>query len=46
MAYEAKRINPLDLQPRKAVGLNLPFNSKEVFTSNFQTKECNRNILS
>ena len=39
MAYEAKRINPLDLQPRKAVGLNLPFNSKEVFTSNFQTKD-------
>jgi|TARA_B110000977_G_scaffold132090_1_gene168205 phage baseplate assembly protein W len=39
MAYEAKRINPLDLQPRKAVGLNLPFSTKEVFTSNFQTKD-------
>ena len=25
MAFNVKRINPLDLQPRKAVGIDLPF---------------------
>lgn len=39
MAFEVKKINPLDLQPRKAVGVQLPFSSKSVFTSTFQTKE-------
>jgi hypothetical protein len=39
MAFEAKKINPLDLQPRKAVGVALPFSSKAVFNSTFETKE-------
>lgn len=39
MAFEAKKINPIDLQPRKAVGVNLPFNGKGVFNSTFETKE-------
>ena len=39
MAFEAKKINPLDLQPRKAVGIDLPFNGKGVFNSTFETKE-------
>ncbi len=39
MAFEAKKINPIDLQPRKAVGIDLPFNGKGVFNSTFETKE-------
>ena len=38
MAIEIQKINPLDLQPRKAVGFNLPFSSKSVFTVNYETK--------
>ncbi len=37
MAFEAKRINPLDLQPRKAIGVDLPLSGKAVFNSTFQT---------
>lgn len=39
MAFEAKKINPLDLQPRKAVGISLPFTGKAVFNSTYETKE-------
>lgn len=39
MAFEVKQIDPLDLQPRKAVGIEIPFSSKSVFKSNFQTKD-------
>lgn len=39
MAIESRKINPIDLQPRKAVGFNLPFSSKSVFTVNYQTKD-------
>lgn len=39
MAFEVKKIDPLDLQPRKAVGVALPFSSKAVFNSTFETKE-------
>ena len=39
MAFEVKKINPLDLQPRKAIGVNLPFTGKAVFNSTFETKE-------
>ena len=28
MAFDVKKINPLDRQPRKAVGVNLPFSGK------------------
>lgn len=45
MAFEVKKINPLDLQPRKAVGLNIPFRSKDVFSSNYQTKDAIKNNL-
>jgi len=37
MAFEPRRIDPLDLQPRKAVGVSLPFSGKAVFNSTFQT---------
>lgn len=39
MAFEIKKIDPLDLQPRKAIGVNLPFSGKAVFNSNYQSKD-------
>ena len=39
MALDVKKINPLDRQPRKAVGLDLPFSGNAVFNSTFQTKD-------
>lgn len=39
MAFEVKKINPLDRQPRKAVGVDLPFSANAVFNSTFQTKD-------
>ncbi len=39
MAFEVKKIDPLDLQPRKAVGVALPFTGNAVFNSTYETKE-------
>ena len=39
MAYEVKKISPIDLQPRKAVGVSLPFSGRAVFNQTFETKE-------
>ena len=39
MAIEAKKINPLDRQPRKAIGVDLPFSGQAVFNSTFQSKD-------
>lgn len=39
MAFEVQKINPLDLQPRKAIGVNLPFSAKAVFNSTYATKD-------
>ena len=39
MAFDVQQINPLDLQPRKAVGVGLPFSSNSVFTSTYTTKD-------
>lgn len=39
MAFEIKKINPLDLQPRKAVGVTLPFSGRAVFNSTFTTQD-------
>ena len=39
MAFEVKKIDPIDLQPRKAVGVSLPFSGKSVFNQTFQTKD-------
>ena len=39
MAVSAKKINPLDRQLRKAVGVDLPFSSPSVFNSTDQTKD-------
>ena len=45
MAFDVKKINPLDRQPRKAVGVNLPFSAGNVFNSNYLTKDAIRNNL-
>jgi len=39
MPLEVKNINPLDLQPRKAIGVSLPFSATAVFNSTYQTKD-------
>lgn len=39
MAYNIKRIDPLDLQPRKAVGVSIPFSAQAVFNSTYTTKD-------
>lgn len=39
MAFQVQKINPLDRQPRKAVGVSLPFSGRAVFNSTYQTKD-------
>ena len=39
MAFQVEKINPLDLQPRKAVGVSLPFTSNSVFNSTYTTQD-------
>ena len=45
MAYEVQKINPLDLQPRKAIGVSLPFSGNAVFNATYQSKDAIRNNL-
>ena len=45
MAYNKRKIDPLDLQPRKAIGVSLPFSDRAVFKSTYQTKDAIRNNL-
>lgn len=45
MAYKAQRINPLDLQPRKAIGVAIPFSGAAVFNSTYTSKEATRSNL-
>tara|TARA_B100001564_G_C20606095_1_gene655212 strand:+ start:253 stop:663 length:411 start_codon:yes stop_codon:yes gene_type:complete len=45
MAYNSKKIFPIDLQPRKALGVKLPLSGKAVFESTFQTKDAIRNNI-
>jgi phage baseplate assembly protein W len=45
MAYNVIKINPLDLQPRKAVGVALPFDGRAVFHSTYTSKDATRNNL-
>lgn len=42
MAFEVKKISPLDLQPRKAIGVSIPFSGTAVFNSTYQTKDATR----
>jgi len=45
MAFQIQKIYPLDLEPRKAIGVDLPFSGKAVFNSNYLTKDAIRNNL-
>lgn len=45
MAYKVRKINPLDLQPRKAIGVSLPFSGGAVFNSTYQTEDAIRTNL-
>ena len=46
MAFNSRRINPLDLQPRKAIGVSLPLSGAAVFDSTYMTKDAIRtNII-
>ena len=45
MAFNVKRIDPLDLQPRKAVGVSLPFSGRAVFNSTYQSKDATKTNL-
>jgi phage baseplate assembly protein W len=45
MAFDIKKISPLDLQPRKAVGVSIPFSSKSVFTSTYTTQDAIKSNL-
>ena len=39
MAFEVRKIPAIDLQPRKAVGVSLPFSGKAVFNQTYETKQ-------
>jgi phage baseplate assembly protein W len=39
MLSRSKNINPLDLQPKVAIGVSLPFNGSAVFRSTYTTRE-------
>ena len=45
MAFNPIQINPIDLNPNKAVGIDIPFNGDAVFKSNYTTKEAIKNNL-
>lgn len=45
MPFEVKKIDPLDLQPRKAIGVKLPFSGTAVFNSTFTSAEAIKNNL-
>ena len=45
MAFNPQLINPIDLNPNLAVGVNLPFNGPSVFTSNYLTSQAIKNNL-
>jgi len=45
MAFNIQQINPLDLQPRKAVGVKLPFSSRSIFTSTYTTQDALKSNL-
>lgn len=39
MAFQIKKIYPLDLEPNKAIGVGLPFSAGNVFNQTYQTKD-------
>lgn len=45
MAFDAKKIFPIDRKPSVAVGVSIPFNAPAVFSSTYTTKEAIKNNL-
>lgn len=45
MAYGAKRIQPIDLEKRRAVGITVPLSGKAVFNSSYETKDAIKSNL-
>lgn len=45
MSIDPKKIYPLDLEDRKAVGVSLPFSGKSVFNLTYTTKDAIKNNL-
>ena len=45
MPFNPQQINPLDLNPNIAVGVNLPLNGPSVFTPNYTTQQAIQNNL-
>jgi phage baseplate assembly protein W len=45
MPFSPQQIDPVDLNPNVAVGVNLPLNGPAVFISNFTTKDAIKNNL-
>ena len=39
MAFQVKKIYPLDLKPSIAIGVDLPFSAAAVFNSTYETKD-------
>lgn len=39
MAYNLKKISPLDLKPSTGIGVSIPFSSRSVFSTVYTTKE-------
>jgi len=39
MAFQVRKIYPVDLDARRAVGFQIPFSNPAVFTPNYQTKD-------
>jgi phage baseplate assembly protein W len=45
MPFNIIQIPPTDLNPNTGIGINIPFNSPSVFSSNYQTKDAIKNNL-
>ena len=45
MPFNPQQIYPIDLNPSKAVGVDIPFNGPAVFKSNYLTKDAIKNNL-
>lgn len=45
MAFNPQYIDPNDLNPNIALGINIPFNNPSVFTSTYTTQEAIKNNL-
>jgi phage baseplate assembly protein W len=45
MAFNPQLINPIDLNPNLAVGVNLPFSGPSVFTPNYLSRQAVKNNL-